>query len=574
LPVTTAKSLSPRSSATGARASSPRLDGRVLVVDDSDAKRYLVAHALRMAGMDVYEAASGHQALAAMDLRPEVVVLDVRLPDLSGFEVCRCLKADPATAAIPVLYVSALLEDAQLEQQLFDDGADGYIPQPIEPKHLVAQTWALVRMRRAEQARERERDAARAERELLLKELRVSEQRLADIQATTAAFAHALRPSEVADAVVAHGLRALDAYAGAVCLLRGESLWVLSETGYTEDLLRAYRELPLSRRTPMTDAARTGEACWVESPESLEAGWPEMTGRLRQEQSCSWVAVPMKDGGRVVGVLGLSFNTARRFGPQERAHLESLCQLCAQALERARLYEEERLAKEEARRLAALEQQFLGVVSHDLRNPLQAISLAARTLQRMAQPSAEQLMRVSGRIASSADTMGRMVSDLLDFTRERLGGGVPLERMSTDLTVLCREVLDEFALTHPSAELQLEADETCHGFWDGGRMRQVLSNLVSNALRHARKGTAVRVRARALAGEAELSVTNEGDAIPAELLPVLFEPFRRGMPKYRPAGSLGLGLFIVRQVVEGHAGRVEVSTGETGTTFTVRVPTG
>ncbi|MFP2906359.1 ATP-binding protein [Pyxidicoccus sp. 3LFB2] len=704
MPLITAQSPSPRPSALGERASSPRLDGRVLVVDDSEAKRYLIAHALRLAGMEVHEVSTGHQALAAMEQRPDVVVLDVRLPDLSGFEVCRRLKADPATAAIPVLYVSALLQDGDLERQLFDDGADGYIPQPIEPKHLVAQTWALVRMRRAEQARMQEREVARAEREQLvlalaraedrvrrladsgvvglitwdmdgtildandaflgmlgytredlergrldwraltpsewaevdsqelqalqergigrmvekqylhrdgsrvdvllggamleedrqrgvslvvdvtarreaerrsarlMEELRLSEQRLADIQGTTAAFAHALTPSEVANAVVAHGLRSLEAYAGAVCLLKDEALLVLSETGYVKEIVRAYQELPLTRRTPLTDAARTGEAVWVESPEVLEQRWPEMRGLL-QEKSRSWAAIPLKDGERVVGVLGLSFASPRSFGPQERVHLEALCQLCAQALERARLYEEERLAKEEARRLTELEQQFLGVVSHDLRNPLQAISLAARTLQRAEQPSPEVLMRVAGRIAASADTMGRMVSDLLDFTRERLGGGVSLERTPSDMGVLCREVIDEFLLTHPTGNIRFESDEACPGVWDGGRMRQVVSNLLSNALRHARAGTAVQVRTRALPGEVEVSVTNEGEAIPEDLLPVLFEPFRRGIPKYRPAGSLGLGLFIVRRVVEGHAGRVEVTTGETGTTFTVRVPT-
>jgi signal transduction histidine kinase len=103
-------------------------------------------------------------------------------------------------------------------------------------------------------------------------------------------------------------------------------------------------------------------------------------------------------------------------------------------------------------------------------------------------------------------------------------------------------------------------------------MRQVVSNLVSNALRHAREGTPVWVRTRVLHGEVELSVSNEGEPIPHDLLPVLFEPFRRGMEKFRPSGSLGLGLYIVRQVVEGHAGRVEVATGHAGTTFTVRVP--
>jgi signal transduction histidine kinase len=165
-----------------------------------------------------------------------------------------------------------------------------------------------------------------------------------------------------------------------------------------------------------------------------------------------------------------------------------------------------------------------------------------------------------------------MISDLLDFTRGRLGGGIPLERRPNDLVVLCREVIDEFTVTHASRDIQLEAEAQCEGWWDGPRMRQVLSNLLSNALRHAREGTAVSVRARGLEDEVELTVANQGEPIPAELLPVLFDPFRRGNSKFRPAGSLGLGLYIVHQVVVGHGGKVEVSTGEAGTSFTVRVP--
>ncbi len=155
----------------------PRMTGRVLVVDDAEARRYFIAKTLRRVGMEVLEAANGQEALAAMASQPDAVVLDVRLPDISGFEVCRLLKQEPATAAIPVLYVSALLRDEELEARLFEDGADGYIPQPIEPKHLVAQTWALVRMRRAELARRREREEALAEQQRLQRELETTRAR-------------------------------------------------------------------------------------------------------------------------------------------------------------------------------------------------------------------------------------------------------------------------------------------------------------------------------------------------------------------------------------------------------------
>lgn len=690
-------------------ASVPGVEGRVLVVDDTEAKRYTVVHSLRLAGMEVLEAANGREALTAMAGRPDVVVLDVRLPDMSGFEVCRRLKADPATAAIPVLYISTLLQDQELEARLFEDGADGYIPQPIEPKHMVAQTWALVRMRRAELARQREREEAEAERARLQGELekaqaqamaeleasearlrlaleaaalgawsfdlalrehqwdarakelfglpleavvnaevwraathpedrewvaaavrsalagekggvfeaeyrtvgleeggvgrwiaargrvlfdargrahsfsgtflditvrKRAEQRAADLQATTAAFAHALTTRQVAQALVEHGLKSLEAYAGAVSMVVDEELHVLSHFGYPTSTLQTYGIMPLGVHAPSTVSARTGQSVWAEAGEALEHDWPEFAQGVRGSRSRCWLSTPLKDGGRVVGVLGLSFATPRHFSVEEKAHLESLCHLCAQALARARLFEEEQRAKEEARRRTELEQRFLGMVSHDLRNPLMAISLAAGTLQRAEQPTPERVHRMATRIATSADSMGRMISDLLDFTRGRLGGGIPLERSASDLVVLCREVIDEFSVTHPSRDILFEGDTSCEGQWDSSRMRQVVSNLLSNALRHAREGTPVRVKARTVGEQVEVSVSNEGEPIPPELLPVLFEPFRRGMSKFRPAGSLGLGLYIVRQVVEGHGGQVEVRTGEAGTSFIVRLPCG
>ncbi|HEX8438741.1 PAS domain S-box protein, partial [Archangium sp.] len=850
-----------------APVSTPRLEGQVLVVDDSEAKRYVIVKALRRAGMQVLEASTGQEALAAAALKPDVVVLDVRLPDMSGFEVCHQLKASPTTAAIPVLYISALLRDEELEARLFEDGADGYIPQPIEPKHLVAQTWALVRMRRAEQARQREREEAQAEQARLQRELdrsqararrltesgvvgtfywdedgsileandtflsmvgytredlargrldwrrmtppewaeqdrqslqvlfargvgelrqkqflrqdgtrldvilggaafedapqqgvtlvvdvtarqqaerrltqlmgeleskerllnavlqqmpmgvliteassgrtllsnermtsllgvkaerslealrmhlvehldgrpyqreelplvralrqgeavteelvvrrddgstrltqacaapvrdaeghvvagvlmlediseqkatqeslRLSEERLrlaldatalgvwsydpgtkelvwdtrakelfglppeaeanldrwlecvhpddlvrvdaearrafsgenggvyrseyravgqgdggvlrwlssrgrarvgADgrvrllgtflditerklaeqhavaLQATTAALSLALTPKQVAEALVEHGLKSLDAHAGTVNQVVGEELLVLGSLGYSEALVRDYGRTPLSVPAPLGVAARTGRAVWVESFEAFAREWPELAQRIGDSRSRSWGCLPLVSGERVVGVLGLSFPTPRRFSAREKAHLESLCRLGAQALERARLYEESRRREE-------LEQQFLGVVSHDLRNPLQAIALGARTLQRLERPTPEVLLRMTGRIGASADVMGKMISDLLDFTRGRLGGGIPLERRPNDLVVLCREVIDEFTVTHASRDIQLEAEAQCEGWWDGPRMRQVLSNLLSNALRHAREGT-------------------------------------------------------------------------------------
>ncbi|WP_375768720.1 PAS domain S-box protein [Archangium gephyra] len=235
----------------------------------------------------------------------------------------------------------------------------------------------------------------------------------------------------------------------------------------------------------------------------------------------------------------------------------------------------ERMRAEEARRRAEeFRERLLGIVSHDLRSPLQAISLQSQLLARRVRT--EMVEAATARINQGAERMTRMIADLLDFTRGRLGGGIPVEREPGDLFVLTYEVLEELRMTTLHSRISTQATGDGRGEWDRDRLTQVVQNLMSNALKHGAKGTPLRVTMEGEGDPVVLCIQNQGTPIPSELLPHLFDPFRRGRGEGANdalSGGLGLGLYIVQEIVHAHDGSITVtSDARTGTTFTLRLP--
>jgi len=213
--------------------------------------------------------------------------------------------------------------------------------------------------------------------------------------------------------------------------------------------------------------------------------------------------------------------------------------------------------------------QFVGILSHDLRNPLGAITAGAALLARAIEGD-ERQARVAARILSSAQRMGRMIADLLDLTRMRLGGDIPLKAVKTDLQNVCEEVVLEAQAGHPDAVVHFESRGDVTGTWDADRLAQVVSNLVGNAIQHGAK-TPVTLVASDAGERVTLTVHNEGDPIPLQVRPTIFEPLARGTSD--GLQNLGLGLFIARAIVVAHRGEIAVaSSDESGTTFQVTLP--
>ena len=222
--------------------------------------------------------------------------------------------------------------------------------------------------------------------------------------------------------------------------------------------------------------------------------------------------------------------------------------------------------EEEAERTARFREHFVGIVSHDLRNPLTAIVTSAELLLRYGELP-ERQARVVARIASSGDRMARMIDDLLDFARSRLGGEFPMHPRRIDLRQISEQTIEELEFAY-TRQVKLDAQGDLWGDWDPDRIAQVVSNLVGNALQHSDGEVTVTLRAEK--DFVVLETHNGGPPIPPEVLPHVFEPGRRGDAR---SGGLGLGLFIVQQIVLAHGGSIEVtSSEEKGTTFTLALP--
>ena len=214
--------------------------------------------------------------------------------------------------------------------------------------------------------------------------------------------------------------------------------------------------------------------------------------------------------------------------------------------------------------------QFIGVLGHDLRTPLGAITAGAALLA-LPEDNPQRRSWVVTRIMNSAQRMERMVGDLLDVTRARLGGAIPLQRRSVDLQKVCDEAIMEIHVRQPDAVVQLEVSGDQRGEWDGDRLAQVVSNLVGNAIQHG-GGTPVTVTAVQDGESVRLAVHNGGPPIPPDVLPTVFEPLARGYGEAE-GHSIGFGLFIARVIVSAHGGNIQVtSSAEAGTTFTVTLP--
>ncbi len=218
-------------------------------------------------------------------------------------------------------------------------------------------------------------------------------------------------------------------------------------------------------------------------------------------------------------------------------------------------------------------ERMMGILSHDLRNPINAVIMTADLLlgpQDLPPVTRNHLLR----LRRAAGRMQEMIGKLLDFTSARFMGKIPVSRVPADLGDVARAAFDEMNVLCPDQALNLDVRGDTRGEWDPSRMSQTLINLVTNAIAYGQSGTAVQIT---IDGEGRddvvVKVHNHGPAMPADLIAEVFEPFRRGVPQDRSPGGLGLGLYIVQQIVLAHDGKIDVDSTETeGTTFTLRLP--
>ncbi|WP_296185972.1 GAF domain-containing sensor histidine kinase [Pseudomonas sp. UBA1879] len=287
----------------------------------------------------------------------------------------------------------------------------------------------------------------------------------------------------------------------------------------------------------------------------------------------SYVSIPIITGdGQFFGTLcAIDSVPADVEGPELKQTLTLFAQLIAMSLDSQRDLIATKTALDVANEHGRLRDQFVAVLGHDLRTPLSAIRMSADLLESRAteKPSAKLITA----IRDSANRMGLLIENVLDFARGRMGGGIPVKRQRVDdLADVLKRAIREVEVSHPDAILVDSLAVPAGIYCDALRLSQLLSNLVGNAVTHGDKTAPVHVNAWSQDGEIFISVLNQGAPIANQLLPFLFEPFTRSEAGLHGEG-LGLGLYIASQIAKAHGGTLTVtSTLEAGTTFTTRFP--
>ena len=212
---------------------------------------------------------------------------------------------------------------------------------------------------------------------------------------------------------------------------------------------------------------------------------------------------------------------------------------------------------------------LLGMLSHDMRTPLQTVQMTARYLAQL--NAGAEVSDAARRLVHSGAHLQGLIDDLVDFNRANLGLGIPIVPSQVDLGKISAEEVEQVRAAYPHSRVQLDVAGECQGLWDGRRVQQLLGNLIVNAIHHGEPDAPVRVAVTAGEAGARIEVSNRGPAIDAATLMQLFQPLKRGTADKRHSG-LGLGLYIVREIAKGHGGTAEARSDDRETVFTVVLP--
>jgi signal transduction histidine kinase len=282
---------------------------------------------------------------------------------------------------------------------------------------------------------------------------------------------------------------------------------------------------------------------------------------LEAPQDCM-SSVPLVVAGAIRGILIVLRPAAPQDPDYDEWLLSALADHAAVALETNRLNQ-----------LGEFREQLIGIVGHDLRTPLSMILMGAQVLLEREGLGAYET-EIARKITTSAGLATRLIDQLLDLTRSRLGGGIQIDRAPVDLNDICRQVVGEIQLTHPDRPLTVDVDGDLTGLFDADRIYQLLANLVGNAVRHGASRSPIALSICGAAGGVVIEVANKGEPIPPAMLPIIFDAFRkkRSANASRSHG-LGLGLFIAQQIARSHGGSIAVSSSDNdGTSFRVNLP--
>lgn len=339
------------------------------------------------------------------------------------------------------------------------------------------------------------------------------------------------------------------------------------------EVLRRYPKLSLDDPFPLTETARTGNPIWIETFDEYITRYPNMEDVLRNiTGSQASATVPLIVDGRRIGAMGISFPHSRQFSQADRRFLLTLADHCAQALERARLYDAEHAARMEAEAANALKLRFLAIISHELRTPLTSIKgFTSTLLAEDVRFSEEDQRKFLSIIEAEADRLYALIVQLLNMSQIQ-AGALQIERVPCtlgELMAMARPQLEALSVHH-ALKIDIDAQDTLL-FIDAARIVQVLSNLVQNATKYAPPGTAITASARRVDHAITFSVRDDGPGILPADRQRIFEPFHQLKGGKQ---GVGLGLAICKGLVEAHGGRIWVEeTASPGALISFALPT-
>jgi len=568
----------------------------VLVVDDTEGNRYTMGRLLRRAGMHVVEAASAAEAYARLaERRPDLVVLDINLPDASGHDVLKAIKSAPDSAATPVMHVSASFISNADRAFGLEGGADAYLTHPLDPDVFVATARALLR---AEDERgrlvHREQEARRA--------AEGTAARATLLQDLTAALARTMSAAQVSQVVVTRAFSALAALAGAVAVVDedGGTLHVLGSENFPDATRDEWRSYSIAAASPMAEAVRRGEPISLGSRAAMTARFPErerdVFARLGNSPNSLYVAPLIVDRGpaqRVLGALLFLFAAANAVGEVEASLIGAVADQAALALERARLYEAAQAAREaaetaraeaeharaEAESANAAKAEFLTTMSHELRTPLNAIGGYAQLVELgVYGPITDGQAQALTRIQQSQQHLLGLINSVLNYAKLEAGRvDYDLADVSLGETLAAVETLTAPLARTKGVALVVEHDgDRAIARADGDKVRQVLINLLSNAIKFTDAGGRVTLSSAsdAARGTVSVCVADTGHGIAPRNLSRVFDPFIQvGRNLSSSHEGTGLGLAISRDLARGMGGELsaESTVGE-GSVFTLTMP--
>lgn len=643
----------------------------VWVVDDSPLERAVTVKALGSEYRCV-ELGDGSEVVERLSTgaeRPDLILLDWVMPGMSGDEVCRFIRANPAYAELSIIMFTASRIETDDVVRGLALGANDYVPKPFAPEELRARLLSVLRTKEHREAAARERtrlaainglgralfhagaDVGRILRELVTSlhglvadgcaiillpgefppiSLAVHRtERDASTLASIATLAdptvHAFASSDEALAklpplyhpyIRRFGLRGLailpfpirNPVQGVVTLTRDGASKPFDEDDISAiETCIEYASLAVQsslRFEAERNAVARLTAVLEHAPVGIVVAGAE--GNVELVNPTARRLLPGVEGARTLDAvysLGRWSTTAgapisRDQWPigasAETAHREELVLTCddrtpsvlavttvsrrdVDALSGTVTAIEDVTAlhviTKERERIAGFQEQMLGIVGHDLRNPLSAITMATELIAEMSKDT-PKVQSVIARMQSSSKRMTSIVNQLLDATRTRLGEGIPLARTELDLAVLVRTLVEELRTVHTKTRFEVVGESTV-GAWDPDRLGQVISNLASNAAHYGDPAKPVRLTVATEGDRAVLEVWNAilGAPIPPERLATLFDPFRRGEHSaIAHRSGLGLGLYIAHEIVRAHKGELTARSSEAGTVFRVELP--